>query len=446
MNKKIICILISTILVTVAIPAFGNTNLTIDNDSNKINIDILDNGKLEDSNGVTVLHLNGSNYEMGYQHGILLKDEIKENMRMISIWFEKKGYSYDVILEIWDVIKDYLPQVYKYEIQGMADALEVSFEQVAVYNSWPAVINHALATCCAASVWNSATQDSKLYHIRSLDILHPSLGIKDPETGKLFRENQILIVRNPDEAYASIYPGSAGSIFCWGGINEKAIAIGANTCLTYDSTFYGISAAFRMRMVLDYASSIDEAIDIINSNRTCGWNFIISDGNIPKGIVIEQTANLVYIGSWFDPVESIDPFWKIEHVVRRCPMFISPICSDTQKLRKHYDPSGIRGLVLFLFGKNLYFTVWAKYRALSKEFENQWGTLDLNSSMSLVRNVYLGKTDFLFRLTQKLSPYKALHQWAACPETGEMIVCFADKNNDTACKNPVHYFKLSDLL
>ena len=383
---------------------------------------------------------------MGYQHGYLLNDEIKENMRMINRFFERRGYPYELIVQIWDEMKDFLPKQYKNEMQGMADALSVSFEKVAVYNTWPAVINHIFVSCCSAALWDSATIDGNLYHMRSLDILQPGLNIKDPETGKTFRENQILLVRQPDNGYASVYPVSAGAIYSWGGVNERSIAIAANTCLTSDSTFNGISIAFRIRMVLDHAISAYDAIDIINENRTCGWNVIISDGKIPMGYVIEQTANLVYTGTWFHPVESTDPFWEIENVVRRTPMFISPNCAATQQYRKNYDPSGLRGFLLFLMGKNLYFTVWSKYRALSKNFENQFGSLDLNNTISMLRDTYLGETDFLFRLTQKISPYKSLHQWVVCPKTGEIVICFADAENDTACKNPVHYFKMSELI
>ena len=448
MKHKIVCILLCFLLITVAINVVSTTEVLIKVESNDIKENALNGGWIKGKDGVTILHLNGTNYEMGYQHGFLLKDEIKENMRMITSFFERRGYSYDVIIEIWDVMKGFLPQQYKNEMQGMADGLGVSFEEVAVYNTWPAVVNHIFVSCCGAAVWGSATLDNKLYHMRSLDILQPGLGIKDPETGTTFRENQILIVRKPDNGYASISPQSAGSVYSWGGVNEKGIAISANTCLTYDSTFHGISAAFRMRMVLDHANTTDEVIKIINSNRTCGWNFIVSDGKVPIGYVIEQTANLLYVGTWLHPVESTDPFWKIEDVVRRTPMFISPMCSATQLQRKHYDPSGLRGFLSFLMGKNLYFTVWSKYRALSREFENQWGTLDLNNTMSLLRDVYIGKTDFVFSILQrsKSSCYKSLHQWVACPETGEVAISFADYYAKTACENPVYYFKMSDLL
>ena len=56
------------------------------------------------------------------------------------------------------------------------------------------------------------------------------------------------------------------------------------------------------------------------------------------------------------------------------------------------------------------------------------------------------KSDFIFYVTQKLSSYKALHQWVACPETGDIVVSFSDDVNDTACENLVHYFKMSELF
>src|SRR6185436_231401 len=40
-------------------------------------------GWLERVDGYLVLHLKGTPYEMGYQHGALLKDHIRENLRYL---------------------------------------------------------------------------------------------------------------------------------------------------------------------------------------------------------------------------------------------------------------------------------------------------------------------------------------------------------------------------
>ena len=42
--------------------------------------------------------------------------------------------------------------------------------------------------------------------------------------------------------------------------------------------------------------------------------------------------------------------------------------------------------------------------------------------------------------------YEALHQWVACPTTGDMVVSFADADTDTSFENTVHYLKMSELL
>jgi hypothetical protein len=184
----------------------------------------------------------------------------------------------------------------------------------------------------------------------------------------------------------------------------------------------------------------------MSSNRTCGWNFIISDGKIPAGYVVEQTANLLYVGEWNNSVESTYPFWEIKDVVRRIPMFISPECAAVENYRNYYDPSGLGGLLMFLLGKNWHFNGWIEYKALSKEIERQWGKLDLNGTMAMLRKVYLGKTRSLFSLMIKLYGVNpSLFQWVACPKTGDMLVSFASVDK-RAIENPVHYFNIYELL
>ena len=69
----------------------------------------------------------------------------------------------------------------------------------------------------------------------------------------------------------------------------------------------------------------------------------------------------------------------------------------------------------------------------------------MNKTMDLLRNVYLGKTNIMFSIFQKMGAQKAFHQWVACPKTGEIVVSFADKNG-TASENQVHHFNLFTLI
>ncbi len=427
--KTISCLLVAVVFI---MPIHAMKNEVI-------NATTLNNGWLEERDGVKILHINGSNYDMGYQHGYLLKDEIEQNYRAFSDFFDQVGWDYLKLLEIWDVMKYYLPQEYIEEMQGMADGSDMEFEKIVVLHTMPAVIN--LISCWGLAAWGPATADGTLVHVRSLDGI---FNVKDPVSDTRLHDTQVLIIRNPENGYASMCPQFSGDIGCWGGgINEMGIGIGELSQWCQDTTFHGINGAFRMRMVMDYASSAEEALDIMNSNRTCGWNFIVSDSKIPAGFIIEQTANLVYVGEWMNPTESTQPFWAIENVVRRGNLFISPLLADVQ--RDRYDPSGFIGFILLLLGQNSYFIPWSQYKAISEEIEKQWGTLDLNSTMSLIRDVYLGNTDPVFNLMQKIGSYVAAHQWVASPETGDMVIAFAE-GETLADRKPVHYFNLFDLL
>jgi hypothetical protein len=405
----------------------------------------LEGGWLEERSGIKILHASGSHYDMGYQQGYFLASEIGESQRAQLSAFEKMGYSYDKLLTIWNVMKDFLPDEYKDEMQGMADGSGMSFDDISVLTTMPAVFNVlAEDACCEISLWGDATLDGTLYHVRSLDW---SLDVHDPVTGIPLYENIILIVRNPNVGYASLVPDFAGSIGCWNGINEQGIAVGENTCVTNDSTLYGICPWIRMRMVLDYASTSEEAIHILVTNRTCGTNFVLSDANRPMGYALDQTAHVSYVGTWDDPVEGIQPFWQIKDVVRRVPQYVNPQCAALEHHRFRYDPGGVVGFLLFVFQKSYMFVGWTHYKALSKEIEKRHGSLDLNGTMSLLRDEYVGNTNFVMRIIRetKFHGLQCLCQWVCSPETGDIVISFA-RNNTLACYNQVHYFNMFDLF
>ena len=88
---------------------------------------------------------------------------------------------------------------------------------------------------------------------------------------------------------------------------------------------------------------------------------------------------------------------------------------------------------------------WVHYTAISKGIESEWGNLDLNKTMDVLRNIYLGKTDIRYLILHILGGGKTPYQLVSCPETGEFVVSFATKDKN-AYENPTHYFNLFELL
>lgn len=399
-------------------------------------------GWLEQRDGIRILHLKGSFYEMGVQQGTLLKDEIYVNNNAFLHWANKRGFSYDDLLSSWLLMQPYIPTRYIEEMQGIADATGLSLEAVAVFNVGP----YFIINCGSFAAWGPATLDGRLYHARSHDL---SITIQDPDTGAYLVENQLLIVRTPEGFFPSIAPSLAGDVTCSDGINKNGVIPGMLSSWTRDETYQGIGVGFRIRIALDCATTVAEAIEILSKNRTLGYNFIISDGAIPAAFAVETTARLFYVGSWDAACEALGPFWQIPYVVRRTNLFINPVTSVTQ--RNFYHPGRFPLLSVLLkintmSGTSISTaTPYLHYVALSKGVEAHWGTLDLQTTMTVLRDVYTGKTDARFFLLQKFGWYSTPYQWALCPQTGDFLLAFAS-HRFNAFESPVHFFNMFELF
>jgi hypothetical protein len=441
-NKAAISILSFFLVIALVLPSSAHINFSFQHTMGVTIHNTLENGWIEHRDNITILHLNGTAYDMGVQQGMLLKTEIQENVRACLAFCNEKGFPYQRLLEIWDVMKPLLPQPYIEEMQGIADGSDVSFENISIFNFGL----YSALNCASFSAWGPATSDGRLYHARSSDF---PLTVRDPLTGVYLQENQLVIIRKPIIGYASFAPSLAGEVDCESGMNEKGIAVGMLSSWTDNETYQGIEVGFRMRMVLDDAATAEEAIRIITSNRTLGYNFVLSDGKIPKGFELETNANRYYVGTWNTSSESMRPFWAMDHVVRRTNMFVDPTMAASQ--RKWYNPTLFPLLSMVLgmnpLGKTELSSAgpWVHYTALSKGIQQKWGALNLTNAMALLRAVYLGKTDVRFFLIQRAKAHTTIYQWVACPKTGDILLSFATIKKN-AFENPVHAFNFFELL
>ena len=109
-----------------------------------------------------------------------------------------------------------------------------------------------------------------------------------------------------------------------------------------------------------------------------------------------------------------------------------------------YDPSSLRGYLRMILGIDTTHAPWTQYKAISKEIEEMYGTLDTNTTLSLLQNVYLGKTNSMFRMILTKHTQTG-RQWVACPKTGEIHICFSTQGEE-AYENTAHTFNFYDLL
>lgn len=423
------------------LPSISHSNELIIT-KNYLEIDNNAGGWVEEINGATILHVKGSYYEMGFQHGSLLKEKCLQLLRAVIHYAEEHGVTYEDLVEDWNFVKNFIPLDHIDELQGFADGLDLPFEYIAVgylghYNI-PRYSRSLSMECCNFACWGPATADGKLYHGRSYDV---PIWLKDPESGVyVVQENQIVIIREPDEGYASMSVNVAGYLGILGGFNEKGVVIGINGVDSNDETIFGAPVADIMKYILDHSSTAQEAIDQIIGNKTGGRAYIISDSKIPAAYAVEISANLAYIGTWDNPVESLYPFWEIDRAIRRVNLYHNETLAATQ--REIYNT---KSFFSFLLGKNKYFPMWRHYRALSIGIEHHWGNLDSNSMMEILRDTYNGRIDFLFFIATSLRIVEVWHQWVVCPETGDMWFTLAG-DGKSSFKNEVHHVNLYDFI
>lgn len=399
---------------------------------------IINKGWVEESNGVKILHLNGSFYEMGYQLGYFLKYELLRNLRGLS------NYIPDESFRLWNTQKNYIPSEIVDYIQGTADAIGLSFDDVGCIWIWERNPTRPDSHCSSYIADGPATKRNEIIHVYSLDF---SFGPLDPITGLCVLDDPVLIVAKPDNGYAFMYPTFAGYVV-ESGVNEKGISISNTASPSKDENDYGAPVGIRVFEVLFHASTLEEAINILNKNRTFGYNFLVSDVNKNEGYVLEQTANLTYLSTWNDTTESKRPFYQLDHILRRTNCFINPETSATQ--RDYYNPKDLRNFLNFNFSDFSGLNNWCyyiHYKAISKGCQKFLGDLDLNTALSLIRNVYLNKYGGLtwFFLQKTYLKGIAWYQWSFCPKTGDILICYAS-GDKIASENPIHYFNFFELL
>ena len=164
-------------------------------------------GWLEEVGGYPVLHLKGSPYEMGYQHGALLKESARENFNNILNMDGEKTVQLgpievkptDAIKTIVSMQRQFVPQEYFEELAGLSAGSGMKLEDVQVANFIPELFH-----CSGFAIANSATKDGTLYHGRVLDY---AIDWK-------LQEHAVLIVAEPDGGIPFVnvtYAGFIGS-------------------------------------------------------------------------------------------------------------------------------------------------------------------------------------------------------------------------------------------
>jgi len=344
-------------------------------------------GFLEEVNGYRVLHLKGTPYEMGYQHGALLKDHIRENVRFL---FEEKAKELKVELAgisllnpkraiggIATTQKKHVPARFYEELSGLAAGAELDVQDVITANFIPELFH-----CSGFALSGKATKDGTLYHGRILDY----------GCDWRLQDHSVLIIAEPEGKIPFVNVTYAGFIGSVTGMNARQVSIGEMGGRGLGH-WEGIPMAFLVRMVLEEANDLNQAIAIFRDNpRTCEYYYVIADGKSGKGVGMEA--------SW-------DKFGVV------------PMGGTHPRL-----PHAVEDAVLLSAGD--------RYEELVRRVKKGHGQFDAESARGLMSLPVAMKSN--------------LHSVLFETRSGRFWVANAAKDGSPAANQPYHAFQLTELL
>ncbi|HIH97248.1 MAG TPA: hypothetical protein HA348_07240 [Thermoplasmata archaeon] len=316
---------------------------------------VVNEGKVEKIgqgiNEITVLYVKGTPYEMGFQHGKLLRDDIRKCIDgVLNACYEFVGKEVKLPLadrtlanflldEAYKKMEPYIPNDYKEEMEGLADGSGVSLKDIHRLHALPGLTE---TSCSAFAAFGNATEDGNLYQLRILDYII-GLGIQD---------YPVITVYQPNEGNSFVNIGWAGFTGVISGMNDKGIAIsekgyggpGEESPGILEpqpkETIEGIPMIFLLKKVLQHANSVDEATGIMKSaDKTNYFVYVVGDGitedgkpNV-RGFISTRESFKVYTPNEHNfPIPQLEDIIYSSHDNEKCYQLL-------KKLHGKIDPS-----------------------------------------------------------------------------------------------------------
>ena len=237
-------------------------------------------GLLCETGGKRILLVAGTPEEMGRQHGILLKKQVRALVDRIVYGvgvgssFAKGRWFFGEIEEAQGHLNPFIDPRFLREMDALALASGLDKEEIRLANFFPELFH-----CSGFALAGQATEGGRMYHGRILDYLR-GLGLE---------QNATVMILQPDQGNAWVNVSYAGFVGSVTAMNEKHIAIGEMGGRG-EGQWNGKPMAQLVREVMEKASTIEEAIAIMRKGpRTCEYYYVISDGKTGRAAGIAAT-------------------------------------------------------------------------------------------------------------------------------------------------------------
>lgn len=252
--------------------------------------------------GLWELSVSGTAVERGYASGRLMEDLLYyqekvfvDQMRQII-----PSDSYLKFLRFSLVLFNrnlgiYVPEEYRKEICAISlsctheyDAIGSPYERQLNYHAahdiGHAMQDYMLVGCSSFGVWGTQSADSSLLIGRNFDFY----------VGDDFARNKLVTFCSPDSGYRFASVGWAGMIGVLSGMNEAGLTVTLNAAKSTMPVSAATPISILARMILQYASTIDEAYEIAKAHRTfVAESLLIGSAKDGQAAIIEKSTDRI---------------------------------------------------------------------------------------------------------------------------------------------------------
>jgi hypothetical protein len=248
---------------------------------------MLSRARVAEQDGLPVVHLSGTPYEIGYQHGTLLRQQVRDHYQQLYGYMQSlpkfrfcRRFQVNFILNwFWDDLEPYVPKEFLEEMRGLADGSGVPLADIYRAHAIPDI--HSTA-CSVGAFWGAATADGRMVGFRNLD-WNRRMGVHN---------HGCVFVISPEGRHSFANIGFVGFIGALSGMNDRGIFIGQIGSSSADESYDGTSFTWLLRQILERAGNVDEAARIVrDSRRTKGINYVIGSSIEKRAVAMETTAH-----------------------------------------------------------------------------------------------------------------------------------------------------------
>src|SRR5688572_6544694 len=252
--------------------------------------------------GLYELYIEGEPYERGVANGRLTKELVHYQEQVFTDQIHRLVPN-EFYLEMLKFfvgwfnrdLPDNVTDEYKKEILGVSQAASTEFDGIAppyqrimnyhaAHDIGHALQNMSLVGCSSFATWGEMSEDTTLIVGRNFDFY----------VGDDFARDKIVAFYNPTEGHKFMMVTFGGMTGVLSGMNDQGLTVTINAAKSDMPTASATPVTLVTREILQYASTIQEAYDIVKKRKMfVSESFLIGSAKDGKASIIEKTPEAI---------------------------------------------------------------------------------------------------------------------------------------------------------